>query len=74
MHESQQQSQGGSGSWRGNYAEWIAVGAIVAGSVGALIGARQCNRRNARRADRFGRSEAAEVTAPHGDKLEAALR
>jgi hypothetical protein len=73
MHEAKQPGHG-AGSWRGRYAEWIAVGALVAGSVGALIGARQCTHRNARRAARFARSEDAAVTAPHGDKLETALR
>jgi hypothetical protein len=73
MHESKQLGHDGAGSWRGHYAEWIAVGALVAGSVGALMGARHCSR-NDRRAVRFTPSEDAAVTAPHGDKLETALR
>lgn len=79
MHETQQQSRTASGSWRGGYAEWIAVGALVAGSVGALIGAKHCSRRGHRTdgappsgfidADRAARRQArggAPVTATHG--------
>ena len=74
MHESQQQaSRTASGSWRGNYAEWVAVGALIAGSVGALVGDRHCSKRGHRVATPE-RPESATVTAPHGDKLEAALR
>ena len=58
---------------RAGYAEWIALGAVVAGSVGALIGATRCSR--AARQDAFAaaRPEPASLTAPHGDKLGAAL-
>ena len=73
MHESQEHGRNTSGSWRGSSAEWIAVGALVAGSVGAFIGARHCARRNNRTAHSE-RPDAASVTAPHGDKLEAVLR
>lgn len=73
MHESQQQNRHASGSWRGGYAEWIAVGALIAGSVGAWIGARQC-RRPGRTSRMPSHGDMSTVTAPHGDKLEAALR
>ena len=73
MPESQQPSRNDSGSWRGNYAEWIAVGALIAGSVGALYGAKHCSRRGQRTAS-TDRPDPAKLTAPHGDKLEAALR
>jgi hypothetical protein len=83
MHESQQHSsvetpahlnsRTASGSWRGSYAEWIAVGAVIAGSVGALVGARHHSRRSARTTPSEG-LDPETVTAPHGDKLEAVLR
>ena len=73
MPESQQPSRNNSGSWRGNYSEWIAVGALIAGSVGALYGAKHCSRR-AHRTGNEDRPESTKLTAPHGDKLEAALR
>jgi hypothetical protein len=58
---------------RAGYAEWIALGAVVAGSVGAIIGATRCSQRA--RHDHFtaARPESASLTAPHGDKLGAAL-
>ena len=57
---------------RAGYAEWIALGAVVAGSVGAIIGATRCSR--AARQDAFtARPESASLTAPHGDKLSTAL-
>jgi hypothetical protein len=58
---------------RAGYAEWIAVGAVVAGSVGAIIGAARCF---APRHDNLAegvRPESASLTAPHGDKLSAAF-
>jgi hypothetical protein len=57
---------------RAGYAEWIALGAVVAGSVGAIIGA---TRSRAPRQDSFAaaRPESASLTAPHGDKLSALL-
>ena len=57
---------------RAGYAEWIALGAVVAGSVGAIIGATRCSQRA--RHDHFtARPESASLTAPHGDKLSNAL-
>ena len=83
MHESQEHrfaeapatadSRTASGSWRGSYAEWIAVGALIAGSVGALVGARHHSRRSTQARPSEG-MDPETVTAPHGDKLEAALR
>jgi hypothetical protein len=59
---------------RTGYAEWIALGAVVAGSVGAIVGAARCAQRNSRR-DHFDsvRSDPATLTAPHGDKLSSLL-
>lgn len=73
MHEPQQQNRNASGSWGGDYAEWIAVGALIVGSVGALIGATHC-RRSGRTSRMPNHGDTNTVTAPHGDKLEAALR
>ena len=55
---------------RAGYAEWIALGAVVAGSVGAIVGAARCAQRGTRqeRVDSV-RSDPATLTAPHGDKL-----
>lgn len=57
---------------RGGYAEWIALGALVAGSVGAIVGARRHRHHNAHH--HGGRAwsshpDPATLTAPHGDKL-----
>ena len=59
---------------RAGYAEWLALGAVVVGSVGAIIGATRCSQRAARQ-DNFtaARPESASLTAPHGDKLSRAL-
>jgi hypothetical protein len=58
---------------RAGYAEWIALGAVIAGSVGAIIGAARCGHPS--RAARFNvdRPESSMLTAPHGDKLSTAL-
>jgi hypothetical protein len=59
---------------RAGMAEWVALGAVISGSVGALVGAARC----ATRASRQHRPRVSEgldpstVTAPHGDKLEVA--
>lgn len=58
---------------RGGYAEWIALGAVVAGSVGAIVGAARCSHRNARGEQDMSRPESASLTAPHGDKLSSLL-
>jgi hypothetical protein len=59
---------------RAGYAEWIALGAVVAGSVGAIVGAARCAQRGARQdAPDSVRSDPATLTAPHGDKLSSLL-
>lgn len=59
---------------RAGYAEWIALGAVVAGSVGAIVGAARCAQRNSRQdyVDSV-RSDPSTLTAPHGDKLSSLL-
>jgi hypothetical protein len=61
-------------SRRGGYAEWIALGAVVAGSVGAIVGAARNGHSGTRPARlQVDRPESAMLTAPHGDKLFPAL-
>ena len=59
---------------RAGYAEYLALGAVIAGSVGAIVGAARC-RHNAARTAPFNvdSPEPSTVTAPHGDKLSPAL-
>lgn len=67
-------NQVGQAAGRGwaDYAEWVALGAVVAGSVGAIVGAAKCS--HGARASRLpvDRPESALLTAPHGDKLATA--
>ena len=61
-------------SRKAGYAEWIALGAAVAGSVGAIVGAARCARPAARESlANEARPDSAMVTAPHGDKLLSSL-
>jgi hypothetical protein len=64
----------GSSQSRTSYAEWIALGAVAAGSVGAIMGMANC-RRSAPRASTMsaGDLNPETVTAPHGDKLKGAV-
>ena len=56
------------------YAEWIALGAVVAGSIGAVVGAVRCVQGSMRDSNgSVGRPDSMTVTAPHGDKLSSAL-
>ena len=57
------------------YAEWLALGAVAVGSVGAIVGI-ATSRRSASKTDATGSSETLDpetVTAPHGDKLRGAV-
>ena len=63
----------GSTGSRSGYAEWIALGAVVAGSVGAIVGAARCSHRGSRYEQESSRPESASLTAPHGDKLSSLL-
>jgi hypothetical protein len=59
---------------RAGYAEWIALGAIAAGSVAAIVGMANCSRSSAMRS--ISSEDAIDpqtVTAPHGDKLMGAV-
>jgi hypothetical protein len=62
---------GREGEWSGRragYAEWIALGAVVAGSVGAIVGAARYGRHHQIRSE-VDRPDSATLTAPHGDKI-----
>lgn len=57
-------------------AGWIALGALMAGSVGAVMGAMRCGRAASRRHTRAmppNDVDPATLTPPHGDKLSRAL-
>ena len=59
-------------SRQSGYAEWIALGAVAAGTVGAIVGMATCRHSTARDSG----NEALDpetVTAPHGDKLRGAV-
>jgi hypothetical protein len=59
---------------RAGYAEWLALGAVAAGSVGALVG--MAAYRRAGSAAGFEVEDGLEpesITAPHGDKLRGAV-
>ena len=56
------------------YAEWIALGAIAAGSVAAIVGMANCTRTGAGRGISSENTvDPSTVTAPHGDKLLGAV-
>jgi len=56
------------------YAEWIALGAVAAGSVGAIVGMATCHRSSREQATLAKEPiDPATVTAPHGDKLKGAV-
>lgn len=74
MHQLREVSPRERISGRAGLAEWVALGAVITGSVGALVGVARC----ASRAPRQSRVHVSDprdpstVTAPHGDKLHAA--
>jgi hypothetical protein len=61
-------------SGRAGYAEWLALGAVVAGAVGAIVGSRRAGRHAwaPHGHPQAGPPAPAMLTAPHGDKLGAA--
>ena len=59
---------------RTGYAEWLALGAVAAGSVGAIVGMATSRRGGAKTGAREpDMLEPESVTAPHGDKLRGAV-
>lgn len=73
MHKPNDSVQTHPSSRSSGYAEWIALGAVAAGTVGAIVGMATC-RHSAARSDTASQQMAPEmVTAPHGDKLKGAV-
>lgn len=55
------------------YAEWIALGAIAAGSVGAVVGMATCRRERTKSLAADEPVDPTTVTAPHGDTLRGVI-
>jgi hypothetical protein len=60
-------------SRQSGYAEWIALGAVAAGTVGAIVGMATCRNSAARSDTGNERMDPEMVTAPHGDTLKGAV-
>jgi len=58
---------------RAGYAEWLALGAVAAGSVGAIVGMATCRRAAPTDSLQEEGLEPESLTAPHGDKLRGAV-
>jgi hypothetical protein len=50
-----------------SYLPWLAVGAVVVGAVGAVVGLTQCATKRTR--SPWPETEPDQITPPHGDKL-----
>ena len=73
MHKPNDSVQTHPSSRSSGYAEWIALGAVAAGTVGAIVGMATC-RHNAARSDSGSECMDPEmITPPHGDKLKGAV-
>ena len=72
MHQLKEVSPREQLSGRAGVAEWIALGAVITGSVGALVGAARCRAVRHSRARVTDSPDPPTVTAPHGDKLRVA--
>lgn len=55
------------------YAEWIALGAVAAGTIGAIVGMTTCARSLKHDAVADEPADPMTITAPHGDKLKSAV-
>ena len=53
------------------YAEWLALGAVAAGSIGAIVG--MAKHRAGHAAEMSAEPSDPSMTAPHGDKLRGAV-
>jgi hypothetical protein len=60
---------------RAGLAEWLAIGAVAAGSVGAVVGMANSRRSSSRSSDTPASesSNPESFTSPHGDKLRGAV-
>ncbi len=74
MHQLKEAGSHEKMSGRAGLAEWVALGAVITGSVGALVGAARCASRapHRKRVQTADAPDPSTVTAPHGDKLHAA--
>ncbi len=73
MHRPNDSVQTHPSSRQSGYAEWIALGAVAAGAVGAIVGMATC-RHGAARSDSGSEIMDPEmITPPHGDKLKGAV-
>lgn len=72
MHKDTDASHAERESATSRYVSWIALGAIAAGSVGAIVGMARCRTSAARTAAFSDETEPESVTPPHGDKLRGA--
>ena len=69
MDEFRNRTEGDAREARLGYAEWLALGAVVAGSIGAVVGAAAYSRGSSTARMQVGRPDSETLTAPHGDKL-----
>ena len=58
---------------RTGYAEWIALGAVAAGTIGAIVGMANCSRSRKHDAVADEPADPMTITAPHGDKLRSTV-
>ena len=59
---------------RAGYAEWLALGAVAAGTVGAIVGMATCRKTGVMDDSQVkAMQEPESLTAPHGDKLRGAV-
>ena len=72
MHKPSDSVQTHPSSRQSGYAEWIALGAVAAGTVGAIVGMATC-RHEARTHEDRDPMDPETLTAPHGDKLRGAV-
>ena len=73
MDEFKAGSGNGEPARKAGYAEWVALGAVIAGGVGAIVGAARCSHASGASRLEVDRPESATLTAPHGDKLAGSL-
>ena len=73
MHKPNDSVQTHPSSRQSGYAEWIALGAVAAGTVGAIVGMATCRHGAARGEGGTDAMDPETITAPHGDKLRGAV-
>ena len=73
MREFNQNSHAERPAEQAGYAAWIALGAMAAGSIGAIVGLAHCSRSRRSSAVFDEPADPMTITAPHGDKLKSAV-